>query len=963
MADQKDQSQASPPLLLFPPSEGLAPQLVPVPATASLFPAEDGEADSFLGQNDPLPSVEQQSPYSFFQQQQMPSQPDPFANLSQHQQQPPLQPPLPVSEPLSPPTSQSYYVQQQQVVPPSVNQPPPPTYEQAKYAAKPPQRPQMPYSHQTSPPPPGGAPPPTTGFVPRSQFDPSKPPPTAAEMEQMRSSAQSVPNPQALYNPVQAHWFYCKEIEHRSVWKPFSMTDSLKLEESLTTVQQDPQENIVQTDGGRYDVNVSARVRNAVYWEEKPTEVRRCTWFYKGDGDNKFTPYLEKFALKLEEEYQVAVTNNLWHRRLEFPDGEAVVMHNPNVIVHFRPTSHPDEWGTVADSNVRPRVVKRGMDEDISEVEEGEPNQIDHVLFVVHGIGPVCDLRFRSIVECVDDFRSVSLALLQSHFRNHQEEGRIGRIEFIPVSWHDVLHGDATGVDRQLRKITLPSIGRLRHFTNDTLLDILFYSSPTYCQTVCDRVAGEINRLYALFMQRNPSFSGKASLIGHSLGSLVCFDLLSHQKDPNAVEQPPEEEPLPAPSPPQQQPESRTTAELELDSSFNVSSAAAELVTLPSLEETLAQLGLSGFLETFLKEQVDMESLIMCGESDLKEMGLPLGPRKKLTGFVKELAQRQEEKKKEVAERAKLEAELRAKRKEEERQQQEQQQQLQVQQQVQRQETDSNLHGSAISVHVDYTPGVTGIGQPFVNYPQFDFKPACFFGLGSPVALFLTVRGVDSVGLDFKLPTCDGYYNIFHPFDPVAYRVEPIINPEAIHIKPVLMPHHKGRKRLHLELRDSLTSFGADLKRSLVDSMKKTWKTIHQFALSHTSGEGAEPTDEEMEKIAEQLTRDDSKSSQLETASIASSDDFEMIGDELKLGALNKGNRIDFVLQEKPIESFNEYLFALGSHACYWESEDTVLMILKEVYALQGILPQKQGPDRRHQPPPPPQQRTLLPSP
>ena len=34
-------------------------------------------------------------------------------------------------------------------------------------------------------------------------------------------------------------------------------------------------------------------------------------------------------------------------------------------------------------------------------------------------------------------------------------------------------------------------------------------------------------------------------------------------------------------------------------------------------------------------------------------------------------------------------------------------------------------------------------------------------------------------------------------FDPVAYRVEPLacdVAPE----KPVLMPHHKGRKRFHL---------------------------------------------------------------------------------------------------------------------------------------------------------------------
>ena len=30
----------------------------------------------------------------------------------------------------------------------------------------------------------------------------------------------------------------------------------------------------------------------------------------------------------------------------------------------------------------------------------GEMPQVDHLVFIVHGIGPVCDLRFRSIIEC-----------------------------------------------------------------------------------------------------------------------------------------------------------------------------------------------------------------------------------------------------------------------------------------------------------------------------------------------------------------------------------------------------------------------------------------------------------------------------------------------------------------------------------------------------------------------------------
>lgn len=39
---------------------------------------------------------------------------------------------------------------------------------------------------------------------------------------------------------------------------------------------------------------------------------------------------------------------------------------------------------------------------------------------------------------------------------------------------------------------------------------------------------------------------------------------------------------------------------------------------------------------------------------------------------------------------------------------------------------------------------------------------------------------------------------------------------------------------------------------------------------------------------------------------------------EVEVGQLNQGRRIDYVLQEAPFESFNEYLFALASHLVYW---------------------------------------------
>lgn len=38
----------------------------------------------------------------------------------------------------------------------------------------------------------------------------------------------------------------------------------------------------------------------------------------------------------------------------------------------------------------------------------------------------------------------------------------------------------------------------------------------------------------------------------------------------------------------------------------------------------------------------------------------------------------------------------------------------------------------------------------------------------------------------------------------------------------------------------------------------------------------------------------------------------------MPVGMLNGGHRIDHVLQEKPLEKLNQYLFAMSSHLCYW---------------------------------------------
>ncbi|GIY09838.1 SEC23-interacting protein [Caerostris extrusa] len=176
-------------------------------------------------------------------------------------------------------------------------------------------------------------------------------------------------------------------------------------------------------------------------------------------------------------------------------------------------------------------------------------------------------------------------------------------------------------------------------------------------------------------------------------------------------------------------------------------------------------------------------------------------------------------------------------------------------------------------------------GMSLIEYPSLLFEPAGFFALGSPIAFFLAVRGYDAINENFRLPTCPAFFHIFHPYDPVAFLVEPMIKPNFSE-KPVLIPHHKGRKRLHIHIREN---FGI---------------AKNQYT----------PNSDEINKMIEPPV------------------------EGTKIGLLNGGRRIDYVLQEKPIEAINEYLFALSSHATYWNSEDTVLMMLREIYATQGIF-------------------------
>lgn len=324
----------------------------------------------------------------------------------------------------------------------------------------------------------------------------------------------------------------------------------------------------------------------------------------------------------------------------------------------------------------------------------------------------------------------------------------------------------------------------------------------------------------------------------------------------------------------------------DIDSEKGSLSSAEDRGDASTLEEDLKKLQLSEFVTVFEKEKVDREALALCTDRDLQEMGIPLGPRKKILNHFS----------------------------------------------ARKNSVSINRPAmSASEVNISKENGDyldVGIGQVSVKYPRLNYKPEIFFAFGSPIGMFLTVRGLRRIDPNYKFPTCKGFFNIYHPFDPVAYRIEPMVAP-GIEFEPMLIPHHKGRKRMHLELREGLTRMSMDLKNNLLGSLRMAWKSFTRGPYpALQASETAEETEAEPESSSEKSNEANTEEPPVEVKEEA----------PINVGMLNGGQRIDYVLQEKPIESFNEYLFALQSHLCYWESEDTVLLVLKEIYQTQGVF-------------------------
>lgn len=209
------------------------------------------------------------------------------------------------------------------------------------------------------------------------------------------------------------------------------------------------------------------------------------------------------------------------------------------------------------EEEVRKRA-EREIQEDYKEQEgEEQGREIEHLLLVTHGIGQRLGMRMESVnfVHDVNTLRKTmksvyaSSADLQALNSEVDKLPKNCRVQVLPIVWRHLLDfpkqslkhnrrefdlGDAHSIEDDyypsLENITVDGVPAVRNLITDLALDVLLYQSPAYKSHISRIVLQECNRIYKLFKDRNPTFNGKVSLVGHSLGSAIMFDLLCQQK-------------------------------------------------------------------------------------------------------------------------------------------------------------------------------------------------------------------------------------------------------------------------------------------------------------------------------------------------------------------------------------------------------------------------------------------------
>ncbi|KAK6735353.1 hypothetical protein RB195_018513 [Necator americanus] len=643
----------------------------------------------------------------------------------------------------------------------------------------------------------------------------------------------------------EVRWFYRKNEVDK--WISFNGRDSLCLEakyRSVFCIPLDDQmtvelleqgftfgQTVVVLDG-LYKVNHDLTKVDSIYWKGDSCDIRRGTWF-----SQDWQPLEPPIADAIESHHLQ------YFRGQTIPEGTTVFSakeaSNKPQLTELHLEGMEIRWSSVIDVFLsfkrgailryigwgKSQALRRGFQKE-AELDDG-PAEVGHLILVVHGIG---QKGYENLI--AENAQQVRDAVVSAMERCYPEEKT--RPMFLPVEWRSALKLDDGVTD----VITLPKMSSMRNALNSTAMDIMYYQSPLYRKEIVGGVVRQLNRIYSLFTENNPTFCGPVSIFAHSLGSVITYDILLHWS--------------------------------------------------PFL---LYDKYVTHAMDLHLKECTDVSNIeALKAFQQARDLLY-----EKIDGGINKMLQHNDE--------------------------------------------------------------------------ELQFKVKYLFAIGSPLAVFLVMRGATYSDL---LPTrmnVERIFNIFHPYDPVAYRLEPLFISEYRHIRPVKLFSSND-----LRARNSYDELPLEVYKSYLKKIKNENKSKKNKGADTRSGGDDDIDDEDecdsdfdaksgcssprcltppppadsnsVEKPAKKgwfssFTAAPKRNVRVASTSelpveVAKEAEAELPLPERLLGSGTRPpHRIDFQLQ--PALTDKSYWSVLKSHFSYWTNADLALFMANVLFAKSSL--------------------------
>uniref|UniRef100_A0A1I7YIL8 DDHD domain-containing protein n=1 Tax=Steinernema glaseri TaxID=37863 RepID=A0A1I7YIL8_9BILA len=656
----------------------------------------------------------------------------------------------------------------------------------------------------------------------------------------------------------EVRWFY-RRSGAEPKWTAFKGYDSMMLEinwrrrnnvdieaKTLEAIESLPKTNNVVVLDGLYKLEEDFTTISAMYWKEDQLEIRRGTWFVA----DSLQPIVPDVADAIEAHHLQQFRDQLIPEGPVFSEKEA--SKKPLLTELKLEENEEVRWNSVIDtylySNTKTSrllryitwgkgtALKRGYAE-ISSLEDAKPN-FAHLILVVHGIG---QKGYENLIaKNTEQMRDVINVMMDKHYPGEKQ-----RPMLLPIEWRSSLVLDKGLTDT----VTLSRMARMRNTLNSTTMDIMYYLSPLYRKEIVTSVVRALNRAYGLFIEHNPDFSGQVSVYAHSLGSVICYDILT------------------------------SWSPLLLYDEY-----------------------VSTTIENHRKDEKNAESAEVFADFQASRQRLL-----EVKGGIQNVLLSEDEK--------------------------------------------------------------------------LDFRVENLFCVGSPLAVFLIMRGVEAEYLIPKGCPVGRILNIFHPYDPVAYRIEPLFHEAYRNIRPV---------KLHLSADDRARRDYAlappECQKSYIKKKKNELKTIEKARKSMLKSKddisAIKSNDEEMYDEEDECDSDDSSNTMAARSACSSprsitpppSDEATAANNTAKKGwwVFGGGSSSQKSTKQQPIEIAKEaeaeerklthaeqlietipphlrckyridyqlqpaltdksYWSVLKSHFAYWTNPDLVMYVLNHLY-------------------------------